>query len=68
MYKPEFVDWLFYLLLPLAAYLTLASCAVALQFDAHAAPFGVAAAALILLFVGIHNAWDVVTYHVFAKE
>lgn len=68
MYKPEFVDWLFYLLLPLAAYLTLTGCAVALQFDGHAAPFGVAAAALILLFMGIHNAWDVVTYHVFAKE
>jgi hypothetical protein len=27
--------------------------------------FAVAAAALLLLFVGIHNAWDAVTYHVF---
>jgi hypothetical protein len=27
--------------------------------------FVVAAAALVLLFVGIHNAWDAVTYHVF---
>jgi hypothetical protein len=27
--------------------------------------FGVAAAALLLLFIGIHNAWDAVTYHVF---
>jgi hypothetical protein len=26
--------------------------------------FGVAAAALSLLFIGIHNAWDAVTYHV----
>ena len=30
--------------------------------------FGVAAAALLLLFVGIHNAWDAVTYHVFVKK
>ncbi len=27
--------------------------------------FGVATAALLLLFIGIHNAWDAVTYHVF---
>ena len=26
----------------------------------------VAGTALILLFVGIHNAWDAVTYHVFS--
>jgi hypothetical protein len=24
--------------------------------------FGIAAAALLLLFIGIHNAWDTVTY------
>jgi hypothetical protein len=27
--------------------------------------FCVAAAALLLLFIGIHNAWDAATYHVF---
>jgi hypothetical protein len=27
--------------------------------------FSVAAGALLLLFIGIHNAWDAVTYHVF---
>ncbi len=34
---------------------------------AHAqeAVFGVAAAAPLLVFTGIHNAWDAVTYHVF---
>jgi hypothetical protein len=30
--------------------------------------FGVGAAALLLLFVGIHNAWDAVTYHVFVNR
>lgn len=29
--------------------------------------FGVGAAVLLLLFIGIHNAWDAVTYHVFVK-
>jgi hypothetical protein len=28
----------------------------------------VGAAALLLLFIGIHNAWDIVTYHVFVKR
>jgi hypothetical protein len=27
--------------------------------------FGVAAASLLLLFIGIHNAWDAITYHVY---
>jgi hypothetical protein len=30
--------------------------------------FGVGAAALLLLFVGIHNAWDAVTYHVYSSS
>jgi hypothetical protein len=30
--------------------------------------FGVGTAALLLLFIGIHNAWDAVTYHVFVKK
>jgi hypothetical protein len=28
----------------------------------------VAGAALLLLFTGIHNAWDAVTYHIFVKR
>jgi hypothetical protein len=28
----------------------------------------VGAAALLLLFVGIHNAWDSIAYHVFVKR
>jgi hypothetical protein len=36
--------------------------------NAHEAMFGVAGAALMLLIIGIHNAWDAVTYHVFVKK
>jgi len=32
--------------------------------QARPALFLVAAAALLLLFIGIHNGWDAVTYHV----
>jgi hypothetical protein len=65
-YQPEFEDWLFHALLPFAAYATLAVSAFA-HTGMHEALFAVAAAALLLLFIGIHNAWDAVTYHVFLK-
>ena len=64
-YKPVVEDWLFHFLLPLASYATLAVSAYAARSSAAEAAVGVAAAALLLLFIGIHNAWDAVTYHVF---
>lgn len=67
-YRPEFEDWLFHVLLPFAAYITLAGSAYAARFHVRAALFAVGAAALLLLFIGIHNAWDAVTYHVFVKK
>lgn len=65
VYQPEFEDWLFHLLLPLLAYLMLVLSSSAAVFHTRGALFGVGATALLLLFIGIHNAWDAVTYHVF---
>jgi len=67
-YQPVFEDWLFHALLPLAAYAMLATAALATRNHIRVALWGVAAAALLLLFIGIHNAWDAVTYHVFVKK
>jgi hypothetical protein len=67
-YQPVIEDWLFHFLLPLAAYAMLAGSAFVAQFHARPALFILGAATLLLLFVGIHNAWDAVTYHVFVKE
>ncbi len=61
MYTPEFEDWLFHVLLPLAAYVTLAGSAYAARSNVGGAHFGIGAAALLLPFMGIHNAWDAVT-------
>ncbi len=63
-YRPDWEDWLFHVLLPLAAYAALALSALAALIHAREALFGVGAAVLLLLFVGIHNAWDAVAYHV----
>ena len=67
-YRPEFEDWLCHAVLPLAAYGTLAVSAYAMQSHVREPLFASAAAALLLLFSGIHNAWDAVTYHVFHRK
>jgi hypothetical protein len=66
-YQLVFEDWLFHALLPAAAYALLTGAAVALRFSPHPALFAIAAAALLLLFIGIHNAWDTVTYIVVVR-
>jgi hypothetical protein len=66
-YQPVFEDWLFHVLLPLASYAILAASACIAQANARPALFVVGAATLLLLYVGIHNAWDSVTYHVSVK-
>ena len=68
VYKPVFEDWLCHALLPFAAYATMTGSACAAFAYAHAAMFGVGVAALLLLFIGIHNSWDAVTFHVYSKR
>jgi hypothetical protein len=63
VYRPQAADWLWFAALPLLAYAALALAALAPA--APGALFAVAGAALLLLFTGIHNAWDAVTWHVF---
>jgi len=67
-YRPEFEDWLFHALLPFAGYGILVASAFAARSHVRGALFGVAAAVLLLLLIGIHNAWDAVMYHIFLKK
>ena len=66
-YPPDLEDWLFFFLVPLAGYALLLISAPFAISHAHDALLGVAAAALLLLFIGIHNAWDAIAYHVFVN-
>jgi hypothetical protein len=68
VYQPVFEDWLFHVLLPGTAYALLAAAACVVHAHARAALFVVGAAAVLLLFIGIHNAWDTVMYHVFVAR
>jgi hypothetical protein len=67
-YKPIFEDWLCHVALPLGAYAMLALSAFEASSYMREALFGVGGAALLLLFIGIHNAWDSVSYYVFVHK
>jgi hypothetical protein len=68
IYKPVFEDWAFHALLPIAAYVALVVAACLDASHERPALFLVGAAALLLLFIGIHNAWDLATYHLFSQK
>ena len=61
-YQPVLEDWLWYMLLPLVSYTALVVAAIVLPGQPAPALFVIAAATVLLLFIGIHNAWDNVTY------
>ncbi len=67
-YRPEFEDWLFHVVLPFIAYAILAASAFGIMLHTQIALFAIGAAAMLLLFIGIHNAWDAITYHVFVQR
>jgi len=68
VYEPELEDWLFHAALPVVAFATLALSSLEAGAHPREALFAVGAAALLLLFIGIHNAWDSVSYHVFGQR
>jgi hypothetical protein len=61
-YQPVLEDWLFHTIFPLVSYTTLLVAAIVLPGHPAPALFVIAAATVLLLFIGIHNAWDNVTY------
>lgn len=68
VYQPVLEDWAFHVALPLAGYLALAAAAPLASASARAAMFVIGGGSLLLLFAGIHNAWDMVTYQVFVRR
>lgn len=67
-YSPVFEDWFFRVVLPTVGYCVLCAASAVARFHERAALFQVAAVTLLLLFVGIHDAWDNATYLVFYKR
>ncbi len=67
-YSPVFEDYLFRVIMPIIGYAVLGAAALTAKTHERAALFQVAAVALLLLFIGIHDAWDNATYLVFYKR
>jgi len=61
-YRLVFEDWLWHIGLPMLTYALMVVAAFRLQNDTHQSLFIIGFSALLLLFIGIHNAWDAVTY------
>jgi hypothetical protein len=61
-YTPVWEDWLWHALLPLAAYFAFMMSGALMALHTTGALFAVGATSVALLFVGIHNSWDTVTY------
>ena len=61
-YVPVLEDWIWHTILPLLAYAANLVSAILLPRDPPPCLFVLGGAALLLLFAGIHNAWDGVTY------
>ena len=61
-YTPDTEDWAWYGVMPTIAYASIFIGAIALLEIPAKAMFVVAGGVVLLIFTGIRNAWDVVTY------
>lgn len=61
-YRAVLEDWVWHVVLPFVAYATITASALWMTAHAERGLFGIGLAALLLVFIGIHNAWDTVTY------
>ena len=67
-YDPVLEDWLWHTILPLVSYAALTVGAALLSINPQRAMFVIGGAALGLLLIGIHNAWDTVTHIVVSSS
>jgi uncharacterized membrane protein len=61
-YVPVWQDWVWYAILPSIAYLALSVSAWLVNTETEAALFTIAGVALVLILIGVHNAWDSITH------
>ncbi|HEX6554254.1 MAG TPA: hypothetical protein VF026_15920 [Ktedonobacteraceae bacterium] len=67
-YQPVLEDWLWHTVFPLVSYTALVAAAMVLPGNPAPALFVIGAATVLLLFIGIHNAWDAVTYIIIERS
>jgi hypothetical protein len=67
-YVPVREDWLWNAILPAIAYAALLGGAFLLWRQPALSMYGVGAASMLLMFIGIHNAWDVAVWNSVRKQ
>ncbi|HET9342319.1 MAG TPA: hypothetical protein VFO25_05360 [Candidatus Eremiobacteraceae bacterium] len=61
-YAPDMEDWLWYTILPFVAYASVLAGALSMPLAPGASIWILGGTTTLLIFMGIRNAWDVVTY------
>jgi hypothetical protein len=67
-YVPVLEDWTWHVMLPAIAYGALLAAACSIWSRLNLSLYGIAAASLLLLFIGIHNAWDIAVWQSVHKK
>ena len=67
-YRPVLEDWVWHTILPLLAYGAMVDAGLRLRRGGADTLYVVGGASLLLVFVGIHNAWDTATYLVYVRK
>jgi hypothetical protein len=62
-YVPVHEDWIWNVVLPAIAYCALLGTACFIWTRPERSLYGVAAVSLLLMFIGIHNAWDIAVWN-----
>lgn len=62
-YSPVAEDWIWNVILPAIVYGALLGMALLIWRWPHQSMYGVAAAVVLLMIIGIHNAWDIAVWN-----
>jgi hypothetical protein len=67
-YSPDLEDWIWFTVMPFGGYAAVLAGALILYRDAWGF-FVVAAGSMLLMFIGIRNSWDIITYtSIFSRD
>jgi hypothetical protein len=67
-YIPVHEDWIWNVVLPAVVYGSLLACAFLIWRRPEASMYCVATDSLLLMFIGIHNAWDIAVWNSVRKQ
>jgi hypothetical protein len=68
IYTADLADWAWFTILPFVAYGAISASAIALAAAPVQALFILAGGVVLLIFIGIRNAWDIVTYIIIERR